>query len=1012
MFVDLIVIVPLEEEFKQFARVFELGQNLTQDTLATYKFECDGINGIVILQDEMGYWGATRAATSIIGAYKCSVMVCAGIAGKVSNDLKIGDVCYSGTVIDTITNSKIEDDGKGAQKVAVAPDFFPTPKLLHGNLTFFRVMPEFSSEYERWQQEARANDQQEAEDASLKQYTPVLPDSFQGNIACGLVSQSRGYKDVLKGVDRKVLAIETESGAVARFCYDNSLDFVAIRGISDNADEQKNEHEALTKDVSRRVAGYNAFSFLKFQISSNTFFRRYLLERRPSGATQPPLPIGDEPTNPLADAQELLLNRTVARLRETNQSFKALPDGAVLPLPRVRVRPGKVTPTTKRGEALEFRESVARFQRLFAVIPRIFPDKSLAWLIAHALHYEQWEERQFVPVVISGDEVKPPRGTPERLAALDLTKIRENGGTPVFIIDSFPLGSSTSAAFLAEIMRSSEDDRFIVLVQDDPNVRDIEEFVAKSSSEHVDIVDTSFAEITNFLANHFSMKSEAAQVVAIRLRNVFRRFGLQMHPTFFAGIPQELIASILEANRRGELIQLAVDGYLTHVVSIDAEKGRLSRTTRAEFLRRVIRETKLEKLPLAMDRLLAMADDFFKERGYPNDPKNFIDKFFEANVLIETAGKVEFGLTFVGAYFTALELCEDANLAIAYFDLSSDEIDFLAFDLYAELCAHEDFVDALIARVGCAQVLSDEREPVSKLETGAIHPVMMKQKGLASAVSRRVEIATQAVADGRDETAEKQRLLDVAERVLDETVEREGSDIDEPDPSVVKINEALRFWGTAVVLLGQGAEKLDDTRKKILAGMVTKLGAAIIDDWTNFNASIDYEELKKKLTNEESLKHIIDATLEIPAGVTEKELIEAFVDIAEMALTSEPLRIVLSHLADEAGHRVVLPAVKSVVPESFLERLLLASWLAEVDAGEAKPLLKDMAKNFPQAPFLRTTLATYYMFRVYWSMSDKNSRLQLLHYANTLTKPMGRELPVREITKQIKSSNPDDVVSP
>ena len=56
----------------------------------------------------------------------------------------------------------------------------------------------------------------------------------------------------------------------------------------------------------------------------------------------------------------------------------------------------------------------------------------------------------------------------------------------------------------------------------------------------------------------------SAEVVAgfARLRETFVNFKLPVHPSYFAGIPGATLAALLSANKRAELIELAVAGYL------------------------------------------------------------------------------------------------------------------------------------------------------------------------------------------------------------------------------------------------------------------------------------------------------------------------------------------------------------------------------------------------------------------------------------------------------------------
>ena len=1001
MYVDIIVIIPLEIEFKEFQKCFVLGRNVTSGSLLAYEFEHAGITGLAILQDDMGYWGATSAANSITGNYNTSLVVCGGIAGNLSSDMSIGDVCYSGTIIDTVTNGKIEDTNNGDESVELSPDFFPTPKHLHGSLTFFRVMPEFSEAYEQWQELCHENEEAEKIAAKLEGWEARHPDSHQGDIACGLVSKSSSYKAKLKKVNRKVLAIETESGAIARFCDDNGYEFLAVRGVCDNADSDKNRLEDRTKDVPRKVAAFNAFSFLAYQIEYNSFFREYLSTGRPTTSNFEQQEPAEIFSNALAIEQERLLAETVAQLRATNQSFRTLPDGAVLPMPRFKVHPSRSSSDQQTSSPVEIKEATAANSKLFTIIPRVFPDKSLPWLIAHSLHYEQKDDRQFLPIVLSGYDIRKPSGTLAHLCGFDVQQVIAAGGLPVFIIDDFPLGSKTRTKFLAEQMRAYPDCHFIILSHDTPDIKDANSFVLECGAEQADITDTSFSEITNFLAGHFSLATEQAQVVALRLTTVFQKFGLQVHPTFFAGIPQELIASLLDANRRGELIQLAVDGYLTHVVAGDDEVGRLSRTTRAEFLRQYVRLIKIERRPLTVQEIREITADEFERRRYPNDPELFVERFLDTNVLIEVNGKVDFGLNFIESYFTALEVGTSAEIASQYFCVEVDNFDYRSFDLYCEICAHESYIEQLIKLLEDLEIMSIKRADKSPLCTGEIHPNLLRRKGMTGAVRKRVEVATKAVRDGRDATKEKQRFLDVADRVYEQTVERRDDSGLEQEPTD-HIDEALTIWSLSVVMLGQGSEALSGDQKDRLTLALVRSSAFLLEDWTVFNSKADFEKLKTTLTSPKELASIIDPSLELPSKLTAEELVAAFVDIMEMSYVSEPTRIVLTHLADEARHRVILPSLKSVEAKGFVSQLIKATWLSEIDTKEAKPYLAEMVKDFPDSIFLRSLISTHYSFRTYWAMSKRQSRLQLLSVANDILKPLGKELPIREIEQHLK----------
>ena len=106
---DVGVVIPLEEELIEFQQEFDLVKNYSTDTLFVHSFNTasKGISGIVIQQDQMGKMAAFRAAEHLLNEYNIGVMVCLGIAGGLSTDLHIGDVCYSERIIDVYDNAKV-----------------------------------------------------------------------------------------------------------------------------------------------------------------------------------------------------------------------------------------------------------------------------------------------------------------------------------------------------------------------------------------------------------------------------------------------------------------------------------------------------------------------------------------------------------------------------------------------------------------------------------------------------------------------------------------------------------------------------------------------------------------------------------------------------------------------------------------------------------------------------------------------------------------------------------------
>lgn len=110
-YVDVAFIVPLAEELERLHKYFP---KISDDVAGLiYHAEVDlgvtGLKAVAYLQDDMGKAAATRATEALLSKYRVGVIFVVGIAGGLSGDVAIGDVCFSGTIIDVLENSKISD---------------------------------------------------------------------------------------------------------------------------------------------------------------------------------------------------------------------------------------------------------------------------------------------------------------------------------------------------------------------------------------------------------------------------------------------------------------------------------------------------------------------------------------------------------------------------------------------------------------------------------------------------------------------------------------------------------------------------------------------------------------------------------------------------------------------------------------------------------------------------------------------------------------------------------------
>jgi hypothetical protein len=180
-----------------------------------------------------------------------------------------------------------------------------------------------------------------------------------------------------------------------------------------------------------------------------------------------------------------------ANLRELCPEFKLQAKGYRLPLPRIRelieatgIKDGSPTEPTTVADALGERS------RLLVKIPRNYPDNSLAWVIADELLTAELGGKQVVPIVIDGNEIRPPKHDFEsqfNLGRLD-ELIKGDGQQLVFIIDGIPYESKTRLALLID-ETERYDAKYIFVIRDQGNAVAETEFASKIGLHGYSVVD-------------------------------------------------------------------------------------------------------------------------------------------------------------------------------------------------------------------------------------------------------------------------------------------------------------------------------------------------------------------------------------------------------------------------------------------------------------------------------------------------------------------------------------------
>jgi nucleoside phosphorylase len=863
---DAIVIVPLEEEFESVLANFAFEENLSSENQIMFSVSGQDpkVKILLVKQSRMGKTATQEAILNCLDLFDAGILICVGIAGGLASDIAIGDVCYTGSIIDVLDNAKTSDTQGSKEDLALSPTIYSSPPEVTISISLDRILPATKTNHEAWAAEREKIAQglipSEFSGKDGKKEKIVRPTVREGPIACGLVSGSPQYNKKLKSIDRKMLAIETESGGLFSIAQQRGLPALTVRGISDYAGIDKNKFEEQTGNNARKIAIENAASFLARQLSAArviAYLDKIRLKRTndDSQLTLLPVEAGDAVVDLLLKQSESFNNK----LRDLAPGYSLQSRGYRLPVPRIRTIDTR-SGDPKAQEPIEVREALRDARIITLHVPREYPDLSLSWIIANDLLSAQLGEKKVIPSVVEGSALQRPRtGLAQLVDPQVLTLAGSAIFQNVFIIDDFSFESRTRLAFLKDQIDAWPDAKFIVVTHTRANLLLESEFTRNIASSTACVCDVSFMEISCFIQKNFEMPASASEVVAVRLRETFRKYALSAHPSYFAGIPRNTLNALLQVNRRGELIELAVAGYLSFVVAEDKEPIPLSRTTREKFLAELTISIRAEGRSFTEAQLTAYAEDFANKYDFNISAARFVSLFIEKGILHVENGCIHFTLPFVESYLLAKRLTEDPEKAAKYFSLNAAEFDYRTFALYVEMGASDDIVRELLKKLDLSikQIGGDGRaSPV--LLNNSIALAMLKRPDRLESIQKQLRRAEEDVRNDRDQSQAKQRLLDASDRIrggaearLFEMQFGEARAGKNGKSSVA--DDASGVWSIAVSLLGSGAERLEAQTKRELVSKLIKLSSLLIDELMRAHQAVNFVDLKKEATEEGDL---------------------------------------------------------------------------------------------------------------------------------------------------------------
>jgi nucleoside phosphorylase len=285
---DIVVYVALSEEFTHVIDVFGHGfePREAENTAVTVfsgavqakRTALKYTVGIV----PSGKMGITRAASvmaSVLGVWNVKNIVVLGIAGAITGDLQPGDVFIPDSVSEYLANSAAS--GKDTLSFALSGNHFPTDPRLMNRFQLYRTT--FPAEWSRWEAVANQRRASSCDGAAISPIRALGVDLDRScTLLCGddrilgsgpAVGKGLAFATWLKSANRKVSAVEMETAGVsdASFIRTPAPRTIAIRGISDYADERKEVFERASKGLFRAVAVRNAAALLLSAIELGLF---------------------------------------------------------------------------------------------------------------------------------------------------------------------------------------------------------------------------------------------------------------------------------------------------------------------------------------------------------------------------------------------------------------------------------------------------------------------------------------------------------------------------------------------------------------------------------------------------------------------------------------------------------------------------------------------------------------------------------------------------------------------
>ncbi|EGE47466.1 Hypothetical protein APO_1683 [Acetobacter pomorum DM001] len=631
-------------------------------------------------------------------------------------------------------------------------------------------------------------------------------------------------------------------------------------------------------------------------------------------------------------------------------------------------------------------DAVKENKKIFVRIPRTFSGNNLGWYLSYFLIRTQINDKQVLPIVIEGKDIVPPQKSLNRLSpnfAMD-EKVNSDLYEKIYIIEEPVFSSKTRMDFLSQQIKSL-DGYIIIVSKTEDRIATISNFIQENSLIEYTICPISFSETAIFLEKNFDMQPFEAEAVALRLDNTFRKFRIEVDPSYFTLIGQDTLLALIDANKRAELIQLAVHGLLSLIVAYDPASTSLSRSTRERFLKKIcLHKIKLEESFIEDTDLSALALEFIHEYGFKIDQSEFLSPFFKSGLLYNCHGKVSFAYPYLESYLIAKVLRDYPDIAVKYFNPERRDFDVYSFDLYCEMGPGKDVVDS-ISRYSDFFVNAGQEKYGKEsifIKNKKVIDSSVVDIGFVDIIKRISEMADKLenADNSKNIRDEKQRILDTQSKVIGSLSQRNSSKDSELEDEIQVeffiLDGLSRASILCLTLLGSGSESINKHIKEDLLKTSIDTCSIFMDIWMYNRMRIDFKDIKNSLLSDTNISAFVKSINADESSIEKiRKDLATFLAFFQSNVLMEPINRVLSNLCGIAGVPVLSPIISHYKATDINAKILQSIWLLEASPDQGFQYIKSVFQNYNGASLLRVAISRFLLDRLYWQhYQTDNSR--------------------------------------